>query len=614
MKKYIYSIIAMLIITWCPAQMYVSQAEYFWDTDPGAGNGTAVSAADGTFNNAFEQLTKSGIATPGNGLHKLSIRIKDNTGVWGPVFANVINVQQTSGASVMAIAQAEYFWDTDPGVGSGTAVLAADGNFDSSFEQLTKTGITLPANGLHIFNIRIKDNTGVWGPVFKNVINVEGSTSAGCWQIVTAGSSHSLGIKMDGTLWAWGENNLGQLGDGTTTQKTAPNQIGTATDWKKVVAGDQYSIAIKNNGTLWAWGKNSSGELGDATNINRSIPTQIGTATDWSEVNIGVGHTLAIKTNGTLWAWGHNGFGQLGDGTTTSKNTPIQIGTANNWKSIAAGAYFSLATKTNGTLWSWGSNNYGQLGDGTTASKAVPSQIGTDTNWADVAAGYSHGVARKTNWIAFTWGRNHLGQLGDGTNTNRLSPVIMSDGVETIDAGWNYTVGTTTTGNMFAAGDNEYGQLGTSSTTTINWVSISNSSDHKMVSAGSAHTFTIDDDGFLKATGNNAQGRLGDGTTIHKSSFTSIACPTSNLAVQEISAKADPLKVYPNPVQDILNILSEKKILSVAVYSVAGQLVTTKVINDTKGTVDMSTLKSGVYLVKINSTDNVVKTVKVIKR
>ena len=160
MRKYIYSIIALLMVTLCSAQLYVSQAEYFWDNDPGTGNGTPVLATDGNLNSAFEYLTKTGISTPGNGLHKFCLRVKDNTGVWGPVFTSIINVQQNNTSTIMAVSQAEYFWDTDPGTGNGTPVLATDGNFDSTYEQLTKTGINLPSAGLHVFNIRVKDNSG----------------------------------------------------------------------------------------------------------------------------------------------------------------------------------------------------------------------------------------------------------------------------------------------------------------------------------------------------------------------------------------------------------------------------------------------------------------------
>lgn len=175
MKKYIYSLAAFLSVLLCSAQSSVTQAEYFWDTDPGFGLGTAINAADGNFNSAFEQLTSNGITLPSPGLHKFCIRVKDNTQQWGPTFINIIEVQGGSTSAIMSILQAEYFWDNDPGFGLGTPILATDGSFNSAIEQLSRNGIALPSVGLHVFNIRVKDNTGQWGPVFKNVVSVQTS-------------------------------------------------------------------------------------------------------------------------------------------------------------------------------------------------------------------------------------------------------------------------------------------------------------------------------------------------------------------------------------------------------------------------------------------------------
>ncbi|MCD0478765.1 T9SS type A sorting domain-containing protein [Chryseobacterium sp. LC2016-29] len=532
MNKYIYSIIALLMMLLCPAQSYVSQAEYFWDTDPGVGNGTAVSAADGTFNSVFEQLTKTGIAAPSNGLHKFSIRIKDNTGVWGPIFSNVINVQQNQTSALMAISQAEYFWDTDPGVGNGTAVLAADGNFDSSFEQLTKTGIALPASGLHVFNIRIKDNTGVWGPAFKNVINVQAPTSTGCWQTLSAGAEYSLGIKTDGTLWAWGNNLYGQLGDGTTVDRNIPIQIGTANNWLKIDTNSYYSLAIKADGTLWAWGMNSDGQLGDGTKIDRFIPTQIGTATNWKSISAGVAHSLAIKTDGTLWGWGRNNYGQLGDGTTIGKIVPTQLGTATDWQSISAGVSHTLALKTNGTLWGWGRNNYGQLGDGTTTAKTIPVQIGTATNWKSIDAGDHHSIGTKTNGMLWGWGYNQYGQLGDGTTMSKIEPTQIGTGTNwlNIAAGTGFTFANKTDGTLWSWGDNAYGQLGNGTngaTNTLLPTQVGASSDNMMIFVGGYHVLQQNTGGVLKVCGRNEFGQLGDGTNIKKNTFISIACPSN---------------------------------------------------------------------------------------
>ncbi|MDM1555989.1 T9SS type A sorting domain-containing protein [Chryseobacterium indologenes] len=510
----------------------LSQAEYFWDTDPGNGNGTPVLAADGSFNSVFEQLIKTDIVTPGNGLHKFSIRIKDNTGVWGPAFSNVIDVQQPVTSNVISLSQAEYFWDTDPGEGNGTPVLAADGNFNSTYEQLTKTGIALPSNGLHVFNMRIKDNTGVWGPPFKNVINVETPTPSGCWKNLSAGGEHSVGIKTDGTLWAWGSNSNGQLGDGTTVNRNVPIQIGTGNSWLRLATGKNYTVAIKADGTLWGWGNNAYGQLGNGTRTDRFSPTQIGTLADWKDVGTGDDHTVAIKTDGTLWTWGRNNYGQLGDGTTVDKLVPVKIGTATNWESVSAGISHTLAIKTNGTLWTWGYNGYGQLGDGTMTSKSSPIQVGTAVNWKSVDAGGNHSIGLKTDGTLWSWGINYDGQLGDGTISQKNSPIQIGTATNwlNISAGNRFTFATKTNGTVWSWGENSDGQLGNGTSGTVNTTSptqVGTSSDNMLVSAGSYYVLVTNVDGFLKVTGQNTFGQLGDGTNTQKNTFTPISCPSN---------------------------------------------------------------------------------------
>jgi len=164
------------------------------------------------------------------------------------------------------------------------------------------------------------------------------------WKMVSAGNYFAAAIKTDGTLWAWGYNGDGQLGDSTTTSNMSPKQtLAGGSNWTKLTCGDSFITAIKTDGTLWSWGSNSYGQLGDGTRTHRSSPIQIGTNTNWKHVNGGDNHIVAIKTDGTLWAWGDNSFGQLGDSTTTSSSSPIQIGTLANWKQINAGHHSSLA-------------------------------------------------------------------------------------------------------------------------------------------------------------------------------------------------------------------------------------------------------------------------------
>lgn len=437
------------------------------------------------------------------------------------------------------------------------------------------------------------------------------ATSA-CWQTVSAGSNHSLGIKADGTLWAWGDNDYGQLGNGTNTATNVPTQIGTSTNWQKIAAGLEYSLAIKTDGTLWAWGFNWTGQLGDGTTTNKNIPTQIGSETNWVSVAAGENHAIAVKANGTLWTWGNNSDSQLGDGTITTKIVPTQIGTATNWQSVAAGTRFSLAIKTNGTLWAWGDNASGQLGNGTNNDSTIPIQIGVENDWANIATGVSHSVGRKANGILYTWGNNVHGQLGDGSTTNKNTPVAVYDQVQSIDAGGYHTVGTTFFGNMLRCGLNAYGELGDGTTTNRVWVAVGNETNHQFVSAGYYHTLSINVDGLLSASGFNIEGQLGDGTTANRTTLVPITCPDSNLSISD-TTNMNTLRVYPNPVANTLQISYSQNITSVTIYNMIGQEIGTKVINANEGTIDVSALQSGTYFVKVQL-DNEDKTLKVIKK
>src|SRR3989338_3488524 len=246
------------------------------------------------------------------------------------------------------------------------------------------------------------------------------------WSFLSAGSYHTVAIKTDGTLWGWGDNYYGQLGDGTTSYRYSPTQIGTDANWSSVSAGgaytSNYTAAIKIDGTLWSYGDGTYSPIQIGTDSNWSsvsagyshtvaiktdgtlwawgagygtTPVQVGTDTNWSSVSAGFWHTAAIKTDGTLWAWGRNVEGQLGDGTGIDKSSPIQIGTDTDWSSVSAGGYHTVAIRTDGTLWAWGSNGSGQLGDGTEINKLSPTKIGIATNWLFVSAGGFHTIAIK---------------------------------------------------------------------------------------------------------------------------------------------------------------------------------------------------------------------------
>jgi alpha-tubulin suppressor-like RCC1 family protein len=296
------------------------------------------------------------------------------------------------------------------------------------------------------------------------------------WTQISAGG-HVLALKSDGSLWAWGYNGSGQLGIGSAQFGAHPDpvRVGTDTDWAQISAGNEHSTAIKHNGTLWAWGRNAEGELGDGTTIDRSSPVQIGTDTDWAHVEAGENTTVALKTNGTLWVWGNNQGGQLGLGTccTYANPTPTQLGTDTDWVQASTDYYNMAAIKTDGTLWVWGDNLYGQLGDGTTIPHWIPQQLDNATDWrhVDVAGGYI--LALKTNDTLWAWGANQYGELGIGTDTGPQTCGVNPCSTSPIQVGtahWSQitangqALAIASDGTLWAWGPDNESQIGDSST------------------------------------------------------------------------------------------------------------------------------------------------------
>ena len=309
-------------------------------------------------------------------------------------------------------------------------------------------------------------------------------TSSDDWAMVAAGTGHFMGIKADGTLWACGSNAAGQLGMGDTTDRSSMVQVGALTDWAWVTAaGDAttgFTCAIKTDGTLWTWGDNDVGQLGSGSTTDRSSPVQVGALTDWSKVYCmstgagGDGFTCAIKTNGGLWTWGDGASGKLASGATTDRSSPVRVGTLTNWAELALGVTHVVARKTDGTLWAWGANNAGQLGTNNVTNRSSPVQVGTDTDWLHVAAGGAttagFSMATKTNGTLYSWGDGAGGKKMSsavtdtsvptqvGALTDWLSPVAAGGGA----SGFSFCIKTDNT--LWSAGKNGAGQLGNNAT------------------------------------------------------------------------------------------------------------------------------------------------------
>jgi alpha-tubulin suppressor-like RCC1 family protein len=253
------------------------------------------------------------------------------------------------------------------------------------------------------------------------------------WCQISAGRSFSLAVRTNGTLWAWGAGATGRLGIGCEASVSSPvSVIGGLTDWCQVAAAINTSngSGVRQNGTLYAWGYNAQGQLGDNTTVSKLSPVSvIGGFTDWCSISLAY-HSIALRQNGTIWAWGRGTNGQLGNNGNTNRSSPVSvIGGFTDWCQVSAGGNHSLAIRTNSSLWAWGQNNFGQLGTNNTTSHSSPvSVIGGFTDWCQVSGSYQQSFGLRTNGTLFSWGRNIYGSLGDNTGSTKSSPVSIAGG------------------------------------------------------------------------------------------------------------------------------------------------------------------------------------------
>ena len=203
------------------------------------------------------------------------------------------------------------------------------------------------------------------------------------WTQVAAGNYSSYAIQNTGTLWSWGVNTYGQLGQSNTTNYSSPVQVGTLSTWTQISVNSTSAtaLAIQSNGTLWSWGINNYGQIGNSNTVNQSSPAQIGTLSLWTRIANGGYSSYAIQSNGTLWAWGLNSQGQLGLNTTVGVSSPVQVGTVSTWSQVGAGALQLIAIQNNGTLWMCGYNAQGQLGNNSTTNISTLTQVGSLNKW-----------------------------------------------------------------------------------------------------------------------------------------------------------------------------------------------------------------------------------------
>jgi alpha-tubulin suppressor-like RCC1 family protein len=393
-------------------------------------------------------------------------------------FASLPNVLTNRGLLVYVDADQTVYWST----GTEWITLA-------SIIQVDTWGWGLGTSG------RVGDNTET---TRSSPVSVVGGFTD--WCQVSGGDQHSLGVRTNGTAWAWGLNDQGRLGDGTVDNKSSPSAVvGGFIDWCQVAAGCAHSVGVRTTGSAWAWGCNPSGQLGDNTAVSKSSPVSVvGGFTDWCYVATGTAHSLGVRTNGTLWAWGLGTCGRVGDGTVTTRSSPvIVVGEFTDWSQVSAGDQHSLGVRINGSAWAWGLGTCGRLGDNAVTDRSSPvSVVGGFTDWCQVSAGNAHSLGVRNNGTLWAWGLNDQGRLGDNSATLRSSPVSVVGGFTDwcqVSAGTAHSLGVRTNGTAWAWGCNPSGQLGDNT-------AVSKSSPVSIVgeflswcqvAAGGAHTLAV---------------------------------------------------------------------------------------------------------------------------
>jgi len=291
---------------------------------------------------------------------------------------------------------------------------------------------------------------------------------------IAAGDSFRLIVRNDGTVWGWGSNSYGQLGDATTITRTAPVQALGLTDITAISATYRHCLALKSDGTVWAWGYNDYGQIGNSATTNQTFPLQVSDLANIVAVSAGYYHSLALDSSGQVWAWGRNNYSQLGDTGITQRNTPVKVHGSHSFIAIAAGQYHSLALKADGSAWGWGYNSSGQLGDNTEIIRRSPNQVYGSDIFASISAGSDHSLGLKSDGTIMAWGSNTFGQLGDGTTENKhvpvavlysSSPVTPITNISAISAANSHSIALNADGTVVAWGKNNVNQLGDGSST-----------------------------------------------------------------------------------------------------------------------------------------------------
>jgi alpha-tubulin suppressor-like RCC1 family protein len=424
-------------------------------------------------------------------------------------------ISWSGGADTSAIAQHVYgtsneltdknsTWTKFSAKDAAIEITATGVNLQNSTGSVQKTNDVDFSAGTHTNSVVAGNGAEAKVELGKEVIKV------------ISGGQFSLGLKSDGTVWAWGRNNYGQFGNGTKTNSLVPVPVSNLTGVIDISVGYYNAFALKSDGTVWAWGYNYYGQLGNGTQTDSLVPVPVSNLTGVIAISGGFDNTSVLKSDGTVWAWGRNIYGQLGNGTNISSNVPVPVSNLTGVIAISGGYYNILALKSDGTVWAWGSNNFGQLGNGTQIDSNVPVPVSNLTGVIAISSSkLSASFALKSDGTVWAWGYGYLGQLGIGGGSNYNVPTLISNltGVSAIAGGEYNACALKSDGTVWAWGTNSFGQLGNGTNINSNVpVPVSNLTDVIAISMGGVSSLALKSDSTIWAWGDSNYGQFGNGT------------------------------------------------------------------------------------------------------
>lgn len=346
---------------------------------------------------------------------------------------------------------------------------------------------------------------------------------------VNAGGRHTCGVAASGQAWCWGNNESGQLGTGSTDSSLTPVPVAGGLAFRQISAGIGHTCAVTTGDRLYCWGEpHLVGVASPPATAN--APLAVAPALRFQTVSAGANHTCAITVGDRrAYCWGDNTDGGLGDGTTAFRSTPVPVAGGRAWRQVTAGNLFTCGITTANVAFCWGADRGGTLGDGPSQQRRLkPAAVAGDLRFSQIGSGESHTCAVATTGRVWCWGRNSSGEIGDGTTANRFVPSVVTIRGRTfgrVTAGISHTCGETTTRGGTAAretycwGSNAFGQLGNGNPLggrALRPSLVVGGFAFAQVDADGDHACARTADNVVRCWGFNAQGQLGDGTTVDR--------------------------------------------------------------------------------------------------